>query len=562
MLVLFALALFAGGIPFAAAQSLLVANGGSQATPGENVLRYDTTNGAYQGPFATGGGLSGPVGIAYAQDGDLYVISGGDSQIRRYDGKTGAFKSVFVNDPALTGPYGITFGANGDLFVSDDGTANAPVDVVRRYDGRTGAFISIFASGGGLSIPTYLVFGPGGDLFVSSQNSNQVLRYDGRTGAFKSVFASGGGLEGPFGLAFGPGGDLFVASGGSFTVQTPQPGPVLRYDGTTGAFKSVFASNNSLTNPDGVAFGPEGDLFVSSFSSNQVIRFRGDNGAFKAIAASGPELVSPSGLAFTPPVSRLLNIATRVRVQTGDNVLIGGFIISGSGAKKVIVRAIGPSLQSNGAPFPGRLADPMLELYRNGSDVPVAVNNDWKQNQAAVEATGLAPSNDRESAIVQTLDPGAYTAVLRGADGGTGVALVEAYDLDATGSSRLANLSTRGFVETGDNVMIGGVIIGPDAIGRTGVVVRALGPSLKSRIPNALADPTLELRDNNGSLVEANDDWQQSPRAAEISASGLAPTNPAESAILIPSLPSGPYTAIVAGKGMSGVGLVEVYNTQ
>lgn len=543
--------------PFASAQSLLVSNAGTEAVPGENVLRFDFATAAFQGAFATGGNLSSPVGIAYGLDGDLYVVNGGDSRVLRFNGATGAFKSAFVVDAGLTDPYGLTFGPNGDLFVADIAT-----NAVRRYDGITGAFVSIFASGGGLDFPTYLVFGPKGDLFVSSQNTNQVLRYDGTTGAFKSVFASGGGLVGPFGLAFGPSGDLFVANGGSFYIDTPTVGSVLRYDGTTGAFKSTFAASNNLLNPDGLTFGPDGDLFVSAYSGDQVLRFAGDSGAYKSVAASNPDLHSPSGLTFTPLVSRLQNIATRARVQTGDKVMIGGFIITGSTAKRVIIRGIGPSLQSNGGPFPGRLADPALDLYAQGSNIPMATNNDWTENRAAVEATGLAPTNDKESAIVLTLNPGSYTAVLHGADGGTGVAVVEAYDLDTTGASRLANLSTRGFVETGDNVLIGGVIVGPNPIGRAKVVVRAIGPSLQGKVPNELRDPTLELRDNNGALVEANDDWAQSPRATDLQATGLAPTNSAESAILIPSLPSGNYTAIVGGKGSTGIAVVEAYNLE
>lgn len=552
------LALVAGVGQFSFAQDLLVANGGTQVS-GENVLRFDSTTGAYVGVFATGG-LSAPIGIVYGLDGDLYVVSGDDSRIVRFDGKTGAFKAYFVADPALTDAFGITVGPSGDLFATGLNT-----NVVLRFDGITGASKGVFASGGGLNHPTYLTFGPDGNLYVSSQGTNQVLRYDGETGAFIDVFASGGGLDGPFGLAFGPDGDLYVASGGSLDLSDPSaraPGPVLRYDGTTGAFKSIFASSNNLVNPDALAFGPNGDLYVSSFSTDQVLRFRGDDGAFVSVAASGNDLHSPSGLAFIPVLSRLQNISTRVRVQTGDNAMIAGFIVQGTDAKRVIVRAIGPSLQANGGPFPGRLADPTLELYSQDSDAPIATNDDWKQNQAEVEATGVAPTNDKESAIVRSLVPGLYTAVVRGKDNSAGVGSVEVYDLNGAADSRLANLSTRGIVETGDNVMIGGIIVGPNPTGRTQLVVRAIGPSLKSQVPNALDDTTLELRDGNGALIEANDDWQQSPRAAQLQATGLAPSNASEAAILIPSLPTGGYTAIVAGKGQTGVALVESYEIE
>ena len=178
---------------------------------------------------------------------------------------------------------------------------------------------------------------------------------------------------------------------------------------------------------------------------------------------------------------------------------------------------------------------------------------------ADIEATGLAPTNPLESAIIATLDPGLYTAVVNGKDGGTGVGLVEAYDLDQSASSQLGNLSTRGFVDIGDNVMIGGFILGPEDALNANVLVRAIGPSLTAfGVTDALADPVLELHDANGTLLVSNDNWR-SDQETEIEATGLQPTNDLESAILM-SLPPSSYTAIVAGSGGStGVALVEVY---
>lgn len=262
-----------------------------------------------------------------------------------------------------------------------------------------------------------------------------------------------------------------------------------------------------------------------------------------------------------PSPARLQNISTRARVQTDDNVLIGGFIVTGDLPKKVIVRAIGPSINIGGAPVPGRLEDPTLELYAAGSPVPIASNDDWKENQAEVEATSVAPSNDRESAIVRTLAPGAYTAIVRGKDGGTGIALAEVYDVGAGGTSKLANLSTRGFVETNDNAMIGGFIAGPRGSSAINVVARGIGPSLKSQLPAALDDTTLEVYDANGNLMELNDDWQQSTGAAQVQAADLAPSSPAESAVMLRSIPPGAYTAVLRGKNATtGIGLVEVFN--
>ncbi len=259
------------------------------------------------------------------------------------------------------------------------------------------------------------------------------------------------------------------------------------------------------------------------------------------------------------PTPKLLNISTRMQVLTDENVLIGGFIVTGISPKRVIVRAIGPSLTAFGVP--GALADPTLDL--NAPDGSVTSNDNWKETQQAeIEATGLQPTNDAESAILQTLAPGAYTAIVRGANGTTGVGLVEAYDLDQPADAKLANISTRGFVDTGDNVMIGGFIIGPDGLGDATVLVRAIGPSLENfGVANALQDPTLELHDGNGDTIMTNEDWRET-QEAEIAATGLMPTDDRESAIL-QTLAPGNYTAIVRGAAdTTGVGLVEVYDLE
>ena len=258
------------------------------------------------------------------------------------------------------------------------------------------------------------------------------------------------------------------------------------------------------------------------------------------------------------PMTAPLNISTRLNVQTGENVMIGGFIITGTEPKKIIVRALGTSLSQSGVS--GALADPTLELL--GPDGPIASNDNWKQSQQSeIEATGVAPQSELESAIVRTLAPGAYTAVVRGGNGGTGVGLVELYDLDQTVAARLANISTRGFVQTGENVMIGGFILGGTGM-ETDILVRALGPSLgDAGVSGALQNPTLELRDNNGDLVAENDNWKSSQETA-INATTIPPKRDEEAAILA-SLRPGAYTAIVRGKdATTGVGLVEVYNVQ
>ena len=253
--------------------------------------------------------------------------------------------------------------------------------------------------------------------------------------------------------------------------------------------------------------------------------------------------------------SRFLNIATRMRVQSGENVLIAGFIITGTNSKKVIIRGIGPSLAQF---FTGVLANPTLELFQGNTSL--ASNDDWKQNQTEVQNTGIPPSNDFESAIVRTLAPGSYTAILRGAGDTSGIGVVEAYDLDQAGNSSLANIATRGFVETGNNVMIAGLITGPSGGSTTKVVVRAIGPSLSNfGIGGALQDPTLELANSTGTVIRSNNDWKTG-QPAEVTATGLQPSDDRESAVMETLVP-GQYTAIVRGNGnTTGVAVVEAYN--
>jgi hypothetical protein len=246
----------------------------------------------------------------------------------------------------------------------------------------------------------------------------------------------------------------------------------------------------------------------------------------------------------------LANISTRLAAQTGDNVLIGGFIVTGTQPKKVIIRAIGPSL-----PLAGKLADPKLELH-DSSGAVIAANDNWKDaaNKQAIIDSTIPPQNDKESAILMSLAPGAYTAIVSGVGNTTGIALVEVYDLDRTVDSRLANISTRGFVQTGDNILIGGFIVLGTAPQK--VIVRAIGPSLP--LANKLKDPTLELHDPNGGLLAANDDWV-SDQGSEIVATKVPPTSDKESAIVATLLPGG-YTAIVRGvNGATGVAVVEAY---
>jgi hypothetical protein len=269
----------------------------------------------------------------------------------------------------------------------------------------------------------------------------------------------------------------------------------------------------------------------------------------------------------TPANLQLLNISGRVFVQTGDNVGIGGFIVKGAGFKRVIARAIGPSLASVGVP--NALQDPFLELHDSSGGI--RTNDNWRSSQEAeIQQTGLEPSDDRESAIVLTVPAGSYTAIIRGIDDSTGVGLIEIYDLGSpVGSvpenkagepagatfSELGNLSVRANIGTGDNVLIDGVIVQGGNPKR--VLFRALGPSVP--VPGSLQDPTLELHDRNGALLMSNDNWRDAPNMAEIEATALAPPDDHESAILM-TLTAGDYTTITRGvNGTTGVGLSESY---
>ena len=249
---------------------------------------------------------------------------------------------------------------------------------------------------------------------------------------------------------------------------------------------------------------------------------------------------------------KLRNVSTRLLTHPGENMMIGGFIVTGDQPKRLAIRAIGTSL-----PVAGRLSDPMLKLYDSAGQL-IAQNDNWNSDRNVVLQSQLAPTDEHESAIVSTLNPGAYTASVEGVGSSSGVGLVEVYDLTPETGSALGNISTRGRVETGDNVMIGGFIIGGDD--PMSVIVRAIGPSLlQSGVTGALQDTTLDLHDGNGALLASNDDWRDSEEE-EIEATTVPPIDSRESAI-VKTLAPGNYTAIVRGKNEStGVALVEVYS--
>jgi hypothetical protein len=293
------------------------------------------------------------------------------------------------------------------------------------------------------------------------------------------------------------------------------------------------------------------------------LQFSSVTGDFAKTSSNADVAVSASGVEVNvtgpnPPAPQAQNISTRLSVQSGENVLIGGFIITGPAGttKNIAVRGIGPSLSHFG--ITDALPDPLLELHR--PDGSVLVNDNWKDAaNASSVVPELVPSDDLESVVLTELSAGGYTAIVRDAHDQTGVGLAEVYDLDSPSATQLANISTRGLVQTGDDVLIGGFIIGGSEPAK--VLVRAIGPSLADKgVQSPLLDPTLEVHDINGAVI-SNDDWRNTQEAL-VNATTIPPSDDRESAILA-TLAPGHYTAIVRGKNdTKGVALVEVFMLQ
>ena len=439
----------------------------------------------------------------------------------------------------------------GGSFISLGGSAPGTTPTPRFYIGRLESDGTVDAS-----------FDPGADGPVSAL----ALQADGKVllgGQFMNLGGGGTGTtprnhigrldsDGTLDVTFDPG-----ATGVIEALEVQSNGKIL-VGATFGDSSTTTYNNIGRLNPDGTldaTFNPGANASVSTLivQPDGRILVAGD---FTALGGGS------TGTTTRNRIGRLattkgLNISTRMQVLTGDKVLIGGFIITGVTPKSVIVRAVGSSLGNFGVA--GFLADPTLELHE--PDGTVITNDNWKDtHQAEIEASGLQPSDDLESAIVGTLVPGLYTAIVRGNSDTTGIGLVEAYDLEPALDSQLANISTRGFVDTGDNVMIGGFIVGPTGFGNATVVVRAIGPSLAAvGLAGALQDPTLELHDSNGLVLAFNNDWRDS-QPNEIILDMLAPSDERESAIEADLAP-GAYTAIVRGlNDTTGIALVEVFN--
>ncbi|MDQ6809085.1 MAG: hypothetical protein M3Z64_06620 [Verrucomicrobiota bacterium] len=504
--------------------------------------------------------------LTLAQDGNFYCLTNSNrypAAILRVSPEGVITEVTKVNDRSPSVNFDTTLVAAPDGYLYGALTSYQKDDSVFRctLDGK----LTIVAEFPYATLRTDITLGTDGNLYLgrySGAGFGQLARLT--TNGITTAIAT-------FPLQPGPGRALTQSSDGRFYGV----GATDLFHGSIFRAELLAPTITSITHTGGSG-SSDYDLIGTSFSNASRITFSGEPATrftvvsrteITATAPAGADtsavsVTAPAGVATFPVGSfspgPAVNISTRGDVGTGDDALIGGFIVQGNAAKKVIIRAIGPSLAIAGVK--GSLADPVLELH-DGSGKLLETNDDWQTsaNKQAVIDSGIPPSDSRESAILQTLSPGNYTAIVRGAAGGVGVALVEVYDLDRA-SGRLGNISTRGRVQTGDEVMIGGFIIGGEAPAK--VLVRAIGPSLSTGnapVAGALADPVLELHDSDGNLMATNDNWHDGVQAQEISDTTIAPSDSKESAI-VASLNPGNYTAIVRGVSNStGVALVEVY---
>ena len=385
---------FAGG--FLMAGSLRAAVGDIYETNNGQILRF----GASVTPSTFASGLSNPKGLVFDGKGHLFVADAGRNAILVFstiDGVGATYAS------GLSSPIGLVMDSSGNLLEGDAGSGN--IYKFAQADGTKTTFAS------GLGAIAGMAFDASKNLYATDFSNGTILKFapDGT----KSTFASG--LSFPAGLAIDSSGNVFEADSGSNTI----------FKFTPAGAKSTFATGLSL--PYGLAFDNSGNLIVGDHDSGATYRFAPD-GTRSTIFQSN--FNNPQFVAVEPAVHQLLNLSTRGFVQTGDHVLIAGFIIGGTGpiGNTVVVRAIGPSLATT-AGITDALQNPVLEL-RDASGNLIAMNDDWKDSQqAAIESTTLAPTNDSESAIVTNLLGGSYTAIVRGVNNTTGTALVEVYNL-------------------------------------------------------------------------------------------------------------------------------------
>ncbi|MFN2475699.1 MAG: Kelch repeat-containing protein [Chthoniobacterales bacterium] len=572
---------------------VLVAGGTSFINPPPTSAElYDPKTGTWS---ATGNAIAPFTKATLLQNGKVLATGGQNPTAQLYDPATGVWRSTGAPHPNRFSHTATLLRDGRVLIAGGFDTSGTEVALAEVYDPQS----ETWSPGGAMKTgrdhhtATVLANGKvlvaGGYIYTAGYSGERTLAsaelYDPVRGTW-SFTGDLNAARSDHTAASLPGGEVLVAGGGAsatselynplteqWTVTGSLPNPLKGHSMTLLPSGNVLLVGGFALGPGPASNGTTALMFdLASRRWNTV-------GSVAAARASHSATLLPSGKVLIAggaygdglasaelyDSSQLQNIATRLNVGIGDNVLIGGFIITGSPSKNVLLRASGPSL-----PITGTLIDPILELHLpNGN---VVSNDNWKVNdatgqsqEAEISGTTIPPKNDAESAILATLPAGAYSAIVRGKNGATGQALIEAYDLDQSSSAQLANISTRAFVGAGDNVMIGGFILGPGITGAGKVLVRALGPSLQ--LADALSNPTLELHNSSGDKIASNDDWKKdsstgSSQEAVIRETSIPPDNELESAI-VATLPPGNYTAIVAGKGGDiGVGLVEAYSIQ
>jgi arylsulfatase A len=497
----------------------------SDAAAGTVDVATSTDHGSSIATFASG--LPGPRGVTFDKLGNLYVDASGSGEILKIAPDRSAPMHYAHDSGRLDA---IAFDPAGNLFVAD-------------YDLGT---IDYFTTDGvkhnyavGLSQPAGLAFDRAGHLYATEHGTGTITKYS--VNGVPKPFASG--FSAPTGIVIDPERDSV------YVVE--ENGSLYQLDSSGGTIAKIA---KHLTGATGLTLDLAGNVYVAENApdrSGKVVTEKiTPNGAHARFTAPTETI---AGIAIAP-TGHLANISARLQVHNGDKALITGFITrSGGSGKRIYLRALGPSLHNLGLSKP--VEDPTLQLY--AGPTLLEQNDNWNDsNASAIAATGIPPTDDRESAMVTSLPDGAYTAIERGEDRTLGLGLLELYDLDASPTSEILNVSTRGFVGTGENVLIGGFIISG---GQATLLVRGLGPSLAAAgVRGTLENPTLSVRDANGALVAFSDDWKNG-RKTDIEATGLAPTHERESACIV-ALGGGNYTAAVSGAdGGTGVGLVEVY---
>jgi hypothetical protein len=544
-------------------------------------LVYSTYLGGSGDAAISGVGSETGRGIAADSSGNTYV--------------TGEINSTnFPTANAIQASYG---GGGTDAFVAKinaDGSAFVYSTYLGGGDQDSGEGIKADASGnayiGGFTVSTDF---PTANPLQGTNGGSQdafITKINPAGSAFVySTYLGGAGGEIAFGIDVNADGEVYAAGSTGSTTTFPVTNALqcarnggqdifitkLNAAGSEFVYSTYFGGSGS-DDGQGIALDSSNNAYITGSTTstdfptlNPIQSNNGGGTPFgDAFVAKLSDALAPNSCATpTPsptPQGQLLNLSTRSSVLTGDKVQIGGIIITGIDDKRVIFRVIGNSMKVGTTPVQGRMANPTLTLH-DESGTEIAFNDDWgmapEPERTEIENSGVRPEDPQEPAILRTLPVGLYTAVVRGKDDTTGIAVVEAYDLDQAADSRLANMSTRSFVETSDNLMIGGATVSASGVE---AIIRGIGPSLKVNgvpIPERLLDPTLRVVDSNGMTIAENDDWE-SNQAIEIAATGLQPEHPKEAAIRL-MLPGGGTTILLRGANdTTGIGLVEIYQLE